>query len=59
MSSLTAASEIEQLNKKYNSQILVSEAIVRNMEKDSIPAEFLDTIELKGMPDMFRIYMVA
>jgi len=54
-----AASRIEQLNKKYNSQILVSEAIVRNMEKDSIPAEFLDTVELKGMHDMFRIYKVA
>ena len=54
-----AASRIEQLNKRYDSQILVSEAIVRNMEDRSIPTEFLDTVELKGMHDMFRIYKVA
>ncbi len=54
-----AASRIEQLNKKYNSQILVSEAIVRSIEDHSIPAEFLDAVELKGMQDSFRIYKVA
>ena len=56
---MIAASRFERLNKKYNSQILVSEAIVRKIENHSIPAEFLDTVELKGIYDEFRIYKVA
>jgi adenylate cyclase len=53
------ASRIEQLNKQYDSQILVSEDIVRNIKNKSISAEFMDTVVLKGMHDLFRIYKVA
>jgi len=56
---MIAVSGIEQLNKKYNFWFSCRKPLYKKMEKDSIPAEFLDTIELKGMPDMFRIYMVA
>jgi len=53
------ASRIEQLNKEYNSQILVSEDIARKINNKSISAEFMDTVVLKGMHDLFKIYKVA
>jgi len=53
------ASRIEQLNKQYDSQILVSEAIARSIKNPSVSAEFMDTVVLKGMHDLFRIYKVA
>ena len=53
------ASRIEQLNKQYDSQILVSEAIARSIKNPSVSTEFMDTVILKGMHDLFRIYKIA
>jgi adenylate cyclase len=53
------ASRIEQLNKQYDSQILVSEDIVRDIKDGTIAVEFMDTVVLKGMHDLYRIYKVA
>lgn len=54
-----AASRIEQLNKQYDSQILVSGDVARSIRTKEVPAEFVGTVVLKGMPDLFPIYKVA
>jgi adenylate cyclase len=54
-----AASRIEQLNKQYDSQILISEEVVRNIKSQRVSAELVGTVVLKGMQDLFPIYKVA
>lgn len=53
------ASRIEQLNKQYNSQVLVSEEIVKTIKNRSVPTELMGTVVLKGMHDLFPVYKVA
>lgn len=53
------ASRIEQLNKQYDSQVLVSEDIVKTIKNRSVPTELVGTVVLKGMHDLFSVYKVA
>lgn len=53
------ASRIEQLNKQYDSQVLVSEDIVRTIKNSSVSTELMGTVVLKGMHDLFPVYKVA
>jgi adenylate cyclase len=54
------ASRIEQLNKQYNSQILISENVVEMIpENIKQSALFLGRAELKGWHDRIAIYKVA
>jgi adenylate cyclase len=53
------ASRIEQLNKQYDSQVLVSEDIVKTIKNRSVPTELVGTVVLKGMHDLFPVYKVA
>lgn len=54
-----AASRIEQLNKKFDSQLLVSEEVAVSLEGLPLPAELLGTFSLKGMDNLYRIYKLA
>lgn len=54
-----AASRIEQLNKKFDSQLLVSEEVALSLEGLPLPAELLGTFSLKGMDNLYRIYKLA
>ena len=56
---MIAASRIEQLNKQYDSQILISEEVVRNIKSPKVATELVGTVVLKGMQDLFPIYKVA
>ena len=42
------ASRIEQLNKRFGSQILVSEEVVRSINSEAARPVYLDAVELKG-----------
>jgi adenylate cyclase len=54
------AARIEQLNKEYNSQILISENVMRKIEPIiSSTTEFLGKINLKGWNNSIGIYKVA
>jgi adenylate cyclase len=54
------AARIEQLNKEYNSQILISENVMRKIEPvNSSTTEFLGKINLKGWNNSIGIYKVA
>jgi adenylate cyclase len=50
------ASRIEQLNKKYNSTLLVSEEVWRSIEKSSYATEDLGTVDIRGHSGTVHIY---
>jgi adenylate cyclase len=53
------ASRIEQLNKEFDSQILVSEEVVRKIGTNLVNAESLGEIPLRGLGSAAVIYKVA
>lgn len=53
------ASRIEQLNKNYNSQILVSEEVWRAVEKSTARAEDLGTVTIRGHSQTVHIFKLA
>lgn len=53
------ASRIEQLNKELQSQILVSEEVIRKVDNKKIKAEFFPEVSLKGFEKPVSIYKVA
>ena len=54
------AARIEQLNKEYNSQILVSESVMQKIGASFAAAtEFLGRVDLKGWSTAIGIYKVA
>lgn len=54
-----AASRIEQLNKEFDSQLLVSEEVALSLDGLPLPSELLGTFSLKGMENLYRIYKLA
>ncbi len=50
------ASRIEQLNKKYNSQFLISEAIKTGIRHTGYPATYLEDVSLKGIKNPMKVY---
>jgi len=50
------ASRIEQLNKAFNSQFLVSEAIKKGIHLRGYPATYLEDVSLKGIKDTMKVY---
>jgi adenylate cyclase len=53
------ASRIEQLNKKFNTQVLVSEEVIENSMVSEIKAESLGEIQIKGREQPVNIYKLA
>ena len=50
------ASRIEQLNKAFNSQFLVSEAIKTGIHHWGYSATYLEDVALKGIKDSLKVY---
>ncbi len=55
-STVNIASRIEQLNKVYKSQFLISEAIKTEIRHTDYPATFLEDVSLKGIESSMKIY---
>jgi len=53
------ASRLEQLNKKYNSQILISKEVLDRIDSEGINLKQLGLAEIKGRSDPMEIYQLA
>lgn len=53
------ASRIEQLNKEFDSQLLISEEVLREIDKNKINYQSLGNVELKGREKPIHIYKIA
>lgn len=53
------ASRIEQLNKRYNSQLLISKEVLHNIRQDNINPESLGSVEVKGREKPIHIYKLV
>jgi adenylate cyclase len=53
------ASRLEQLNKDYNSQLLVSAEVLREAGEDGQGAEPLGAVQLKGRDEAIEVYRLA
>jgi class 3 adenylate cyclase len=50
------ASRIEQLNKKFNSQFLISEEVLHNIKNDGLNLESLGPVDVKGRENPIHLY---
>jgi adenylate cyclase len=50
------ASRIEQLNKKFNSQLLISEEVLHNIKHDGLNLESLGEVDVKGRENPIHIH---
>jgi class 3 adenylate cyclase len=53
------AARIEQLNKKFESELLVSEAVIKNIDHVPARCKHLGQVHLKGLRDSFSVYKLA
>ncbi len=53
------ASRIEQLNKEYNSQLLISKDVLEKIDKEKIEHELIGPVELRGCEEPITIYKLA
>lgn len=53
------ASRIEQLNKKYNSQVLISEAVQSGVHLHGVEAVEMGSVDVRGRAEPVRIYRLA
>lgn len=53
------ASRIEQLNKEYNSQLLISEEVIMELNTSGIKNDFLGPVQVKGRETPINIYKLA
>jgi len=53
------ASRIEQLNKEYNSQLLISSAVLEKINKENLECELIGPVELRGSEVPITIYKLA
>jgi class 3 adenylate cyclase len=58
-SNVIIAARIEQMNKKFNSQFLVSGSVYQGMEEPEHPVDSLGEYELKGIEKKIPIYKLA
>jgi len=52
-------SRVEQLNKTYHSQVLVSETAWKTLKGNNFPGEDLGLVEIRGHEDTIRLYKLA
>ena len=52
------ASRIEQLNKAYDSQLLISKEVLDELERDGVEKESLGEVRLKGIMDPVSLYRI-
>ncbi|GMO53256.1 MAG: hypothetical protein Pg6C_19600 [Treponemataceae bacterium] len=52
------ASRVENLTKKYNEQLLITEFVYQNV-KDNVNARLIDSATVSGREDMVKIYTVS
>jgi len=53
------ASRLEQLNKKHNSQILISKEVLDRIDSEGVNPKQLGLVEIKGRRDPMDIYQLA
>jgi len=53
------ASRIEELNKQYGSQLLISKEVLENIRDHQIQPEFIGSVLLKGRINPIDIYKLA
>ena len=53
------ASRIEKLNRKFNSQILVSEEVIKNIDLENFQVDDMGQVEIKGRTEPIKIYRFA
>jgi len=53
------ASRIEQVNKKYNSQVLISEAVRLRVLLQGVEAVEKGTVDIRGRAEPVRVYRLA
>jgi len=53
------ASRIEQLNKEYDSQLLISREVLEKINRDTIEYELIGPVELRGSEEPITIYKLA
>lgn len=58
-STVILASRVEQLNKVYDSQLLISEEVLNEIDKAAIEFEYIGPIEVKGRENPINIYKLA
>jgi adenylate cyclase len=58
-STVIMAARIEQLNKQFGSQLLVSEDVMRSINSLATPATRLDAVALKGWHEPVPVYQLA
>ena len=52
------ASRIEQLNKKYGSEILFSREVFEHLDRDNLQANNLGSVAIKGRAEMIEIFRI-
>ena len=53
------ASRLEQLNKKYSSQILISKEVLNRIDSEGINQKQLGVVEIKGRSNPMEIFQLA
>ncbi len=53
------AARIEQLNKQFESQMLISDTVYQAIDKSQYPAESLGHVEVKGRVEPVHVYKLA
>ena len=53
------AARLEQLNKEYNSSILISIEVLDKISSGEIPSEFLGSVNVKGRTEPMGVYKLA
>ncbi len=53
------ASRIEQATKQFDSRLLVSETVWRDLDQDRYPATDLGLVHLKGQSQPIRVYSLG
>jgi len=53
------ATRLEQLNKEYNSNILVSKEVLDKISSNDLTAEFLGSVKVKGRTEPVEVYKLA
>src|SRR5690606_28002445 len=56
---VNVAARIEQLNKDYNSQLLISEAVWRRVPAGRFPAEDLGPVPIRGRSQTLHLFRLA
>lgn len=55
--SVNIAAKLEKKNKKYKTEILISQEVYERVKNDFV-MEFIDTVELKGKSKAIKLYTV-